>query len=266
MKSKLSSEDKQTIKKLYQEGYSLYFLAKKYKIRYTAIKYWLIKLNVEIRKGNQNKIHTENEEYFSIIDSHEKAYWLGFIAADGSVSKKENQISIGLSKKDISHLELFKKCINATGKIFVYDSILKGKIYHCCKFSVYSKKMKTDLAKHNILPNKSKTLKLSKNISKEYINSYLLGLIDGDGCFSIDNQNQARLNFISSKYAIIEIQKILMANCDINKTKISKEKRSEGMYYLNYGGNTQMKSIVKYLYKNSKIYLKRKKIIIDYLL
>ena len=57
--------------------------------------------------------HFYNEDYFKVIDSEDKAYWLGFISADGSVSKDAYHIRISLSSIDIKHLEKFLTCINA---------------------------------------------------------------------------------------------------------------------------------------------------------
>lgn len=39
-----------------------------------------------------------NENYFEKIDSENKAYWIGFISADGNVYK--NKLSIELNNKD----------------------------------------------------------------------------------------------------------------------------------------------------------------------
>lgn len=38
--------------------------------------------------------------YFHNIDSEKKAYWLGFIVADGNISKTTNRISITLNSDD----------------------------------------------------------------------------------------------------------------------------------------------------------------------
>lgn len=49
-----------------------------------------------------------NEDIFRSVSSPKVAYWLGFLAADGSVHKSRNQLEIGLSIKDRRHLENFK--------------------------------------------------------------------------------------------------------------------------------------------------------------
>lgn len=251
---------------LYKSGMSQYAIAKKFEVTHGKVQSILRKHKVTIRLGNQNKKYVCNDNYFSKIDSHEKAYWLGFLAADGSVSKDDNEISIGLAHKDLSHIEAFKSAIQSDSKIYIYNSIVKDKIYKCCKFCFYSAPMKIDLQNHNIVPNKSKTLELSKNIPKKFMNSYLLGIIDGDGSFHLDKENQMHFNIIGSKMEIEEIQSILIKNCSLNITKIQQEKRSKEMWYLSYGGNGSLKRIVSYLYKDSPIYLKRKYNIISSLL
>ena len=46
---------------------------------------------------------------FDTIDSEEKAYWLGFLMADGYVRSDSNVIGIELSYVDIDHMKKFKK-------------------------------------------------------------------------------------------------------------------------------------------------------------
>lgn len=243
---------------LYKSGYSQYAIAKQFGVSYGKIRSILLRHKVPIRQGNQNKKYSCDDNYFSVIDSHEKAYWLGFITADGSVSKKENGISIGLSYRDVTHLEKFKSTIQSDGKIFIYNSTVNGKIHLCCKHSVYSAAMKNDLAKHNVVPNKSKTLQLSQIVPVNFENSYLLGIIDGDGSFYMDKKGQMHFNLIGSKSEIENIQSILIKNCNINKNTIRQEPRSKEMYYLNYGGNGVLDKIVNYLYHSSPVYLERK--------
>ena len=78
-----------------------------------------------------------NERYFENIDTGSKAYWLGFIAADGCVVNKKGKrlLYIELSKKDKCHLENFKKEVEYEGPIYDLkrrsNGILSSKIQIC---------------------------------------------------------------------------------------------------------------------------------------
>lgn len=54
--------------------------------------------------------YTFNEEIFDIIDNEEKAYWLGFLAADGYVDKQLSKFGIELSIKDHDYSKEFEWC------------------------------------------------------------------------------------------------------------------------------------------------------------
>lgn len=62
-----------------------------------------------------------DRNYFETINSEEKAYWLGFIAADGNVAKKMNSMRINLNEIDRKHLEKFRESIK--GNQPIKDSI-----------------------------------------------------------------------------------------------------------------------------------------------
>ena len=51
-----------------------------------------------------------NENFFEKIDSPRKAYWLGFLYADGCIldQRKSKILEITLSKNDKNHLQKLK--------------------------------------------------------------------------------------------------------------------------------------------------------------
>lgn len=68
------------------------------------------------------RLYSLDENYFNSIDSEDKAYWLGFIFADGCISVSEGIeriFSIRLSVRDIMHLEKFKVYIKTNKPIGV---------------------------------------------------------------------------------------------------------------------------------------------------
>ena len=45
-----------------------------------------------------------NKNIFEVINTEEKAYWLGFLYADGSIRKNTNTVELSLKGSDVEHL------------------------------------------------------------------------------------------------------------------------------------------------------------------
>lgn len=116
------------------------------------------------------------ERIFENIDTKEKAYWLGFLYADGNVSTKGHRVGFCLNKKDIVLLERFCDFVGGDrDKIVSYND--KNVVY----FYVYSKEMKYDLAKNNLLPDKTHKKEFPLIEDYELFLAFFLGVYDGDG-------------------------------------------------------------------------------------
>ncbi|KKM89251.1 hypothetical protein LCGC14_1250550 [marine sediment metagenome] len=132
--------------------------------------------------GQQYHFHHPNlnGHYFQIIDTKEKAYWLGFLCADGYISKtRYGRLGIGLSVKDKIHLIKFCKAIGMEpSNVKEKDEILnyKGKLvkYRIVYIDFWCKPMYEELIEQDF---KS----FPKLISYDLYLSWLLGLYDGDG-------------------------------------------------------------------------------------
>jgi len=75
---------------LYYKGYSINKIVKELNLdcSESALRGLFVRRNVELR--NRGKQPNFNENYFEIIDNSHKAYWLGFIYADGNL--KNNRL------------------------------------------------------------------------------------------------------------------------------------------------------------------------------
>ena len=143
-------------------------LAQKYNICTGSIRKIRIRRNVKLRPTIGKNLIACNENYFEMIDSTDKAYWLGFIAGDANVSDKDNSLKLKLGIKDIEILEKFSKSIESEYSIRTRNQILKrtGKYYDLCELKITRPKIIKDLTKHGVGPNKSKELYISKNNDK----------------------------------------------------------------------------------------------------
>lgn len=116
-----------------------------------------------------------NEHYFDKITDQNRAYWYGFLWADGCISDI-GRLGIHLSKVDIDVLSAFLKAINSDQKISIEKT--------SCRISVCCGKdgiMKHALNSLNILPRKTYLTNIPL-IDDEFFPGFLLGIFDGDGC------------------------------------------------------------------------------------
>lgn len=193
-----------------------------------------------------------NERYFEDIDTGNKAYWLGFIAADGCVWDKKGQrhLYIELSEKDRCHLETFKKEIEFEGPI--YEMKARGRSKPSCKLQIGSSRMVSDLVELGIVRNKTKFLQ-RPNILKKYYHHWIRGIFDGDGSISLCKDGNLRGEFFGTE----EVLKFVVSHIP-GTNKVSKKNKFEG-YSHSFGGNKLANKIYNYLYKDSETCLERKR-------
>jgi len=120
-----------------------------------------------------------NTRYFENINSEIKAYFVGFIAADGCVQsngKNSYGLTITLHEKDRIVLDKLREEIGSEKPLMLIPS--KNHI----RFTLFNKDLYNDLNNLGIIPKKSLIIgDVIKNIPEEYRHSFVLGYFDGDG-------------------------------------------------------------------------------------
>ena len=210
---------------------------------------------------NPKRTYTINDSYFSEIDNPQKAYWLGFIAADGCVQitdcgRTKYRLTINVAAQDRGHLECLLRDMNSTHPIKVRKN---GSV----SFVLSNKALVQDLIRHGIVAAKTLTLEPPK-IDLGLIRDYVRGFIDGDGCFSLVHPKtypSAALHIVGASVPHLEwISKTLRCNADTSEPTPSKVPKKKNTYTIQWGGNIQMLRIFHYLYDNAESFLPRKKI------
>ena len=219
-----------------------------------------------MRKGTRK--HFFNEDYFENIDTEEKAYWLGFIAADGCIVKSSEynsyRLYINLGNIDEGHLQKFLNSISAHDiKIQRYTSTSGFSNKNGTKTSrivLNSLKLCKDLSKYNICERKSYDIKMPE-INNRLIPHYLRGYVDGDGsfyCHYDENNNRYRYSFEivgGSRMFMEQVQSYLTSN-NI-KTNIYIRKTNSSTRLMS-ASKAEILKIIELLYSNANIYLDRK--------
>ena len=181
---KLNKIEQQTIIDLYtNHKYSQSQLAQKFSCTTYLIHKVLIDNNIKI--VTQPRINKEvKEDYFTNIDTERKAYFLGFIFADGCIYK--NQLSLEIHVRDKDLLETFKKELSLNSKI----SIRKRENSETCCIRVSSPQIANDLEKYGIIRNKTYQTTHLPKIKESVLPHFIRGLIDGDGNFYINEKEK----------------------------------------------------------------------------
>lgn len=223
---------------------------------YDALKRW----NIQTRNLSQShKRYYCNESFFEEINTDEKAYWLGFIYADGYITG--NNLGIALSQNDENHLLKFKKSINATYPIKRYLSQSSYGNFNYSRILINSKKLVEDIKQKGVINNKTLVLDFPKEsiLNEKFYRHFIRGYFDGDGSLVL-SRNSINFKICGTKELLEKIIDIFN-NCseyDYQKRVFKRWNNDKNNYYISYGGKNKTLSIMEYLYDNSNIYLDRK--------
>ena len=237
----------------YNNNISSEKLAVKYKMNATTI-CRIVKRNDGKIKGAGffNREYDINNNFLNEVDTQEKAYFLGFMFADGYVHKNEMSIKIELHEQDIDILKKIQKLIffNKDSKIGVDKEIYRY-------FTVRSQQLIKDLAKHGCMNCKTFKVSFPKTVPEHLLSHFFRGLFDGDGCLRLNEENRATIGLTGYKAFLEEIQEYLIKTLGIF-VRISDYKDKPNVSDLHIGRNIDMLKMLDWLYKDATIYLDRK--------
>lgn len=162
-------------------------LAAKYSMPRTSVSRYAVKYGLYEKKFTRTSKNSIDETYFENIDNAKKAYWLGFIMADGNIYHyKDNdkvQFEIKLQASDADHLREFAKEIGfPEDKIRLRDSERNGTTTQCATIRSYNRKFCDSLEMYGISDRKSGHESFPRKlIPMEFHKDFVRGFWDGDG-------------------------------------------------------------------------------------
>lgn len=245
---------------LANEELNIQEICKKYNVSHSTFpKYLKDYLGIKIEKRVKSNF---NDKIFDCIDTEEKAYWLGFIFADGSINSdplKENKkkaytFELSLKQDDINHLKKLKELLETSRPII--------KSENRCRLLVNSKHFWETLNNYGCTPRKSLTLQFpSESIFKEnsLIRHFIRGYFDGDGCISYSNSEHTILTMqlLGTKSFLQTLLNYLPEEFKDLTLRHNHNNENEETYLINTSNKKAYRFFI-YLYENSKIYLDRK--------
>lgn len=228
-----------------------------------------------------SKKYMANFHYFDKIDSPNKAYWLGFIWADGYIAKRERKmpngnigieynLKLSLMQNDAAHVEKFLKDIESNYPVNFYKTNGFNKNVEAIEARAFITNIYMCgflYEELGIQPRRNDASKVINHIPEELHKYFILGLFDADGSFTAYHNDsygeKLNVSFGGSKSVLRFVENHLLKHHIVNN-KVDKHKlyqrhkgKDDNWLSLNYAGKQQGMKILNYLY-DSPIYLDRK--------
>lgn len=255
-KKTLTEKQITEIKKMIDNGAFLKEIAEYCNLDKETMRLKLQELNLKIKNANRKNRRIKSN-YFSEIDTAEKAYWLGFLFTDGSVDhyKATGRIRLQLQERDKEILEQFKQDLSLDCSI-IYDERPNST---CCSIEFVDEQIYNDLAIYNIVPNKTYIIEHIPYhlIPKNFLPAYALGLLDGDGSIYVNNNfTDTYINYTAYHKTEVEdfqlLIKSIVKDININNPYYT------SAWHVQWRGRLQVLNILNNLYDNCPRHLKRK--------
>lgn len=246
--SKYETSDMLNMIEDYKNKMNKFDIMKKYNIS-ERFMYNVLRHHKIERKNN--KKYSLNENIFDVIDTESKAYWLGFLYADGYVNEKQNIVELTLSEVDYDHICKFKEFLETDVPIRERNSTIKGKEFKSYRIAVYSPQLVKKLSTHGCIQNKSLKLEFPEFLPNELVHHFIRGYFDGDGCIT---SHSGQIGF-----SLIGTESFLDSCIEKMDLHHNKKNMCGKAYEIRYHGNNLAKKIYNYLFKDATIYLSRKR-------
>jgi transposase-like protein len=206
-------------------------------------------------KENSRKYQVNNL-FFQKIDTENKAYWLGFMYADGFITC-QRFVGCSLHEKDLAHLQKFKHALEATYEIRHYINKSFGVEVPYVRLLMTSWQLFADLITKGVVERKSLVLTFpSENIvPNNLVHHFIRGYFDGDGSFSKSHDGY-KFKLCGTKELLNSVaNQIGHPNVKLYKRHKDSKKNN---YQFDIGGRLQVVKIGDFMYNNASVFLDRK--------
>jgi len=232
-------------------------IAKKFRHDSNVVSRVITSRGIPIRTCTAYATHKYVEDFFDVIDSEEKAYWLGFLYADGS--NCGGQISIELNSKDLNHLEKFKKAIAPDARITFCKKKRKFEYKEYCRLRVCHRGLSDQLIKLGCIPAKSEKVVFPSTeiVPTKLLKHFIRGYFDGDGSLKYNTATKTPgLTIIGTEQFLNMLQDVFEQHVEgYTRTKLA---TCGAVKTYAKGGRKAAKAVMDFMYKDARVWLDRK--------
>lgn len=256
---------------LYEQGMSLTQICKTLHVERTKLTGFLRDCGYKV--VNPTIKRKLNTYYFKTIDTEEKAYWLGFLYADGCICEKWGKkpngerrlksltFGIALKAEDKEHLCKFAKSLDHENPMFRNKKVhLNGKEFQSVDYTVGCTEMAKDLIELGCFPRKSLILEFpsEQQVPTHLLKHFIRGYFDGDGSVSIKKNKTCdtlRMSLMGTEAFIRQL--VLYLRLEEKDYSISSRDGNDITVTIHFNKDATLR-IAKEMYSEAKVYLDRK--------
>ena len=182
----------------YLNNHTLKETSEHFNINYHTLKQYLLKFGYRTPSKKLSNQRVKKNSYFDKIDTPEKAYFLGYLFADGYISKTTygTSIGIGLQLQDKYIIEALCEQMQIPKNIGIYKN--------SAKLQYTDQHTYNNLISFGICEDKSHKDFHLPNIHDELMNSFILGYFDGDGCITIKSTGYSVVSMCCNSKVFLE--------------------------------------------------------------
>jgi hypothetical protein len=200
----------------------------------------------------------EYPDFFEEIDTPEKAYWLGFLSADGCIKTtarhpEGDYLSIELGLQDAGHLAKLKTALGVYRNVRKAIKRNNGRIQGYAALAVGSRRLAIALMALGIGPRKSATVEPWDGPA-DLMPHFWRGLFDGDGSLAIKDETQFTAFLCGSEACVRAFQAWAHEICGTEATPYFRT----GCWYVSIAGRYQVPKLVRAMYADAPVSLDRK--------
>lgn len=157
-----------------------------------------------------SRSHTVNDNAFKCINN-QTAYWLGFIAADGSIVNNSLRVMLQAADSEVLYnlLRFLESDYNVGFCKSHYTDENGTHYFDACYIKIVSDEIVNDLNKYGIVQGKKyKDIDFLAYIPDAYKLDFLIGFFDGDGGIAV-HKGRKSFNIACNKKLSLSIQRLL---------------------------------------------------------
>jgi hypothetical protein len=257
MPAPLPQEHRDKVIALYTQGLSSNEIGARLGITGRTVRKNLNHWGAQTRPAGGERTYELHEDYFDKIDTQEKAYWLGFIAADGCIGEQYGRPSVlvvGLAEKDRQHLEKLKECLGYTGHIYSRPKLGK---YGARYLQIGSKRLCCGLGMQGCKPRKTQHLEVPV-LPADLVRHWIRGFFDGDGCITKGSKYGYSAGFCGLPN-VLEYVRSWAVSIGLPDKPVASYSNTAAVSRLTWGSREAIARLALALYDGATISLGRKK-------